>query len=175
MRFFKRQHTFKIDRYMVWRVIIVLAAIALVLTVIGWFNNSIRKASHYSGDTSGYNNPKNTNMNTNQLNTDYLKLSVTEGVFIINPSDIIRLKASSNYTFIYFTNRRMLVIAKVLKQFEDALRGHGFIRTHRTHLINRRHVNSISGDGHIIMTDATVAGISKRMKSQVMKQLCPAA
>ncbi len=104
-----------------------------------------------------------------------LRLSVTEGIFTIDPSEIIRLKASSNYTLIYFTNRRPLVIARVLKRFENILACYGFIRIHRTHLINRRYISSISRDGHITMTDATVADISKRMKPQVMKQLRTAA
>jgi two-component system, LytTR family, response regulator len=104
-----------------------------------------------------------------------IALSVTEGVFDIDPSDIIRLKASSNYTFIYFINRRPLVIAKVLKKFENALGGYGFIRIHRTHLINRRYIRSISNDGNIVMSDASVAVVSRRMKQQVLKELNRAA
>lgn len=105
----------------------------------------------------------------------FIKLSVTEGVFRVNPSDIIRLKASSNYTLIYFTNRRPLVIARVLKQFEDVLGNYGFIRIHRAHLINRRHISCINRDGHIIMTDTSVTGVSRRMKPNVMRQLNHAA
>ncbi len=108
-------------------------------------------------------------------NSASIKLSVMEGVFNVSPSDIIRLKASSNYTFIYFTNRKPLIIAKVLKDLQNVLCDHGFIRTHRTHLINRRYISSISSDGNITMSDASVAGISRRMKQQVMKQLLPAA
>jgi two-component system LytT family response regulator len=114
-------------------------------------------------------------METKLPNTACLKLSVTEGIFLIDPSHIIRLKASSNYTFIYFTNRHPLIIAKVLKQFEEELVGHGFIRIHRTHLINRRYISSISRSGHIIMTDDSITGMSRRMKPHVMKQLNPAA
>lgn len=104
-----------------------------------------------------------------------IKLSVTEGIFDISPADIIRLKASSNYTVIYFVNRRPLIIAKVLKAFEHVLGCHGFIRIHRTHLINRRYISRIDQDGSIIMSDASVAGVSRRMKQQVMKELNNAA
>ncbi|HEV7782511.1 MAG TPA: LytTR family DNA-binding domain-containing protein [Chitinophagaceae bacterium] len=107
--------------------------------------------------------------------TASIKLSVTEGVFDVSPSDIIRLKACSNYTCIYFTNRRPMLISKVLKEFQRVLDGYGFIRIHRTHLINRRYINCIGTDGKIVMSDQSVAGVSKRMKQQVMKQLAPAA
>lgn len=108
-------------------------------------------------------------------NIGSIKLSVTEGVFDVSPSDIIRLKASSNYTFIYFTNRKPLIIAKVLKELQNVLGSYGFIRIHRTHLINRKYISSISTDGSIVMSDASVTGVSRRMKQQVMKQLNYAA
>lgn len=114
-------------------------------------------------------------MKTTSPSTACLKLSVTEGVFTIVLSDIIRLKASSNYTLIYFTNRRPLVIARVLKQFEDILSSYGFIRIHRTHLINRRYISTVGRNGQIVMTDDSVTGVSRRLKQQVMKQLHLAA
>jgi two-component system, LytTR family, response regulator len=118
---------------------------------------------------------KQRDMQNELHNIGSIKLSVTEGVFNVSPSDIIRLKASSNYTFIYFTNRKPLVIAKVLKDLQSVLGDYGFIRIHRTHLINRKYISSISTDGSIVMSDASVTGVSRRMKQQVMKQLNYAA
>jgi two-component system, LytTR family, response regulator len=104
-----------------------------------------------------------------------LKLSVMDGELIINPFDIIRLRACNSYTFIYFTNRKPMVICKVLKEFEAALGGCGFIRTHRTHLINRQYINHITDDEKIVMVDNFIAHISRRMKPAVMKKLNHAA
>jgi len=51
----------------------------------------------------------------------------------------------------------------------------GFLRTHRTHLVNRKHILCITPEGNIIMKDSSVAEISRRMKSGVMKVLKNAA
>ena len=67
-----------------------------------------------------------------------------------------------------------MVTAKVLKEFEQMLQPFGFVRTHRTHLVNRQHILCIT-PANIIMKDASVAGISRRMKSGVMRVLKNAA
>jgi two-component system, LytTR family, response regulator len=105
------------------------------------------------------------------INNQLLVLSVTEGIFRVDPSDIIRMRSSNSYTLIYFTNRKPLLIAKVLKRFADALAAQGFIRTHRAHLINKKYIHSIDSEGHVLMNDASVAAISRRLRGQVLQQL----
>ncbi len=100
-----------------------------------------------------------------------LMVSTLEGLFFFNPDDIIRLEASSNYTRIFFTNRRPLLLARVLKDFTGFLEPLGFLRTHRSHLVNRRHIFHIDTVGNIIMHDASKAEISRRKKSEVLKSL----
>ncbi len=96
-----------------------------------------------------------------------IKLSVTEGIFSVHPADIIRLEASSNYTFIHFTNRRPLLIARVLKEFEQLLGSFGFIRIHRRHLVNTAHISHVDAMGSVVMRDASRAGVSRRKRRVV--------
>jgi two-component system, LytTR family, response regulator len=96
-----------------------------------------------------------------------IRLSVTEGVFSVQPADIIRLEASSNYTFIHFTNRRPLLIARVLGDFEAMLGHLGFVRIHRSHLVNRAHVSRVDGMERVVMRDTSVASIARRKKGAV--------
>ena len=100
-----------------------------------------------------------------------LMVSTLEGLFFLSPDDIIRLEASSNYTHIFFTNRKPLLLSRVLKDFTGILEPLGFLRTHRSHLVNRQHISSIDAGGHIIMYDASRAEISRRKKSEVLKCL----
>ena len=104
-----------------------------------------------------------------------ITLATSEGRYFFNPEEIVRLEASSNYTRIFFTNNTKLVSAKVLKEFVSMLEPFGFVRTHRTHLVNRKHILCVTPDGNIIMKDASVAEISRRMKSGVMRVLKNAA
>jgi len=100
-----------------------------------------------------------------------ISIVTSEGRYFFSPEEIVRLEASSNYTRIFFTNKSKLLTAKVLKEFEQMLEPFGFVRTHRTHLVNRQHILCVTNDGNIIMKDASVAEISRRMKSGVMKTL----
>lgn len=110
-------------------------------------------------------------MQTIHVSQQKLVLNTSTGTYFYNPEEIIRLEASSNYTQIYFTNKTKLLTAKVLKEFEEMLEPLGFIRTHRTHLVNRQHILCVAPGGNIIMKDSSVAGISRRMKSGVMRTL----
>jgi two-component system LytT family response regulator len=102
-------------------------------------------------------------------------IATSEGRYFFNPEEIVRLEASSNYTNIYFSNKKKMITAKVLKEFELMLEPFGFVRTHRTHLVNRQHILCVTPDNNIIMRDSSVAGISRRMKSSVLRTLNNAA
>lgn len=109
------------------------------------------------------------------LHESTITLATSEGKYFFSPEEIVRLEASSNYTKIYFSNKTKMISAKVLKEFVSMLEPFGFVRTHRTHLVNRQHILCVTPDGNIIMKDSSIAGISRRMKSGVMKVLKNAA
>lgn len=100
-----------------------------------------------------------------------ISISTNNGLFFFRAEEIIRLEASSNYTCIYFTNRPPMLMARILGAYEEILSGVGFVRTHRSHLVNKNHVRFIDGAGNIIMQDTSRAEISRRKKKEVMKAL----
>jgi two-component system, LytTR family, response regulator len=104
-----------------------------------------------------------------------LFFTLAEGQYFFNPDEIVRLEASSNYTRIFFANKTTLVSAKVLKVYEAMLEPFGFVRTHRTHLVNRTHISRINAGRNVIMKDLSVVEISRRMKTGVLKTLTSAA
>lgn len=103
--------------------------------------------------------------------TSIICFSTADGKYFFSPEDIIRLEASSNYTKVFFSNKTKIVTAKVLKDFAVMLEPLGFVRTHRTHLVNRQYIFCITPNGSIRMKDDSVAEISRRMKTGVMKIL----
>ena len=111
-------------------------------------------------------------MITAQSNRNFmLMLSTSEGRYFYNPEEIIRLEASSNYTYIYFTNRKPLLISKVLGEYEEQLCAAGFVRTHRSHLVNKQYIMCIDASGNIVMRDRSKAELSRRKKKEVLRQL----
>ena len=104
-------------------------------------------------------------------NTFRLPVSTSEGLYLFLPEEIVRFEASSNYTYIHFANRRPILIAKVLGDYEEQLSGSGFLRTHRSHLVNRQYITFIDGQGNIVLEDNSRIEISRRKKKTVLKEL----
>ncbi len=97
--------------------------------------------------------------------------STTSGISYFSIDEIIRLEADSNYTWIHFLTHKPLLLAKVLKEFEPALLPLGFLRTHRSHLVNKNNVAKIGLNNMVVMNDESVAAISRRRRQQVIKEL----
>ncbi|MBC7890283.1 MAG: LytTR family transcriptional regulator [Ferruginibacter sp.] len=100
-----------------------------------------------------------------------LSLQTNNGKAFFLPGQIIRLQAQSNYTKIYFADHYSLLTAKVLKEFEPLLMPLGFVRTHRSHLVNKQYIRRVCSNGTIIMNDSSTVEISKRRKTAILKAL----
>lgn len=85
--------------------------------------------------------------------------------------EVIRLEASSNYTLIYALNKRPLMVAKVLAAYEEELAAMGFVRVHRSHLVNKQYICTVDGSGNIVMADRQSIDIPRRKRKEVMNQL----
>ena len=104
------------------------------------------------------------------FNTYKVRLASPSGRQYFSPEQIIRMESSSNYTNIFFTDRKPILTATILKKYEKALLPYGFLRVHHSHLVNRKFIDHISdnlGVAAIIMQDATKVKISKRKKKGV--------
>jgi len=89
--------------------------------------------------------------------------------FRAQPAEIIRLEAISNYTRVYFTDQPPLLMAKVLRIYEELLSPYGFVRTHRSHLVNAQYVIEFDQNSTLQMADDSKAEVSRRRKQEVRK------
>jgi two-component system, LytTR family, response regulator len=103
--------------------------------------------------------------------SDHKRLFFLQGkkTLIVQSSQIIRMEAFSNYTYVYFTDHPPLLMAKVLHLYDELLRPHGFVRTHKSHLINPLFVKELDKKGTILMRDNTIIDIARRRKRNVTK------
>ena len=84
---------------------------------------------------------------------------------------IIRCESDNYYTYFFFVDGRKLLVSKTLKENEELLSQHNFIRPHKSHLINIKYIKSyIRHDGgYILMTDGTHVPVSRRKKDKIME------
>lgn len=90
---------------------------------------------------------------------------------VFSLADVVRLEARSNYTVIHSLGRRPLTVAKVLCGYEAVLLQTGFVRIHRSHLVNRRHVQAVDEAGRILLCDDLKVTVPRRKRREVMEKL----
>ena len=93
---------------------------------------------------------------------------------MVQADQIIRLEAKSNYTRVYFTDQRPVLMAKVLRAYDEILRPHGFVRAHRSHLINVRYIDGIDAEGNVQMHDTSRVETSRRKRRDVIQMILSA-
>jgi two-component system LytT family response regulator len=95
------------------------------------------------------------------------------GISFINLEDISYLQADSNYTILHRVNMQKLVVSKTLKDFEDILQDKGFMRVHKSNIVNLRYVKEYSTieGGVIRMHDGGEVAISRRMQDEFLKRM----
>ncbi len=100
-----------------------------------------------------------------------LALTGVTDIHYVSLDEIIRLQAERNYTRFHFTDAKTFVSARTLKEYEELLPSGEFIRTHRTHLINKRFVMQYDRDGFLLLKDGSRVEVSRRKKDQVLRLL----
>jgi two-component system LytT family response regulator len=98
-------------------------------------------------------------------------LSTSEKINVVLVDDIIRCESDNYYTFFYFKNGQRLLISKTLKENEELLKDHDFIRPHKSHLVNAKYIKSYlkQEGGFIMMTDGSKIPVSRRKKEMIIE------
>lgn len=102
-----------------------------------------------------------------------IALPTFTGLTVFPVKDIIHCQAEVNYTHFFLNSGQKLLAVKTLKEYEDLLNDCGFIRVHKSHLINVQHVKSYTrGEGGTVtMSDGTVIDVSRRKKEEFLQRL----
>jgi two-component system, LytTR family, response regulator len=111
------------------------------------------------------------NLGVKDRNDFKLALPTLSGTFFYKPADIIRLEGQGNYSKFFFADKTFLLTTYTIKNYEDILINYGFIRVHKSHLVNKAHVINYMTDGMLTMSDFSKVEISRRRKEEVMEQL----
>lgn len=112
------------------------------------------------------------NMKTMQQTNKKIALPTINGLVFMPVQNIVRCESTGNYTRIFFTDRKQLLVSKPLKEFEELLTDVDFFRIHNSHLINLQQMESyIQGEGGFaLMSDGTQVEVSRRRKADFLKK-----
>ncbi|HUR12629.1 MAG TPA: LytTR family DNA-binding domain-containing protein [Flavitalea sp.] len=104
-----------------------------------------------------------------------IALPTMEGLQMIPVDSIISCESDGNYTIILLKSRQKLIASTPLKEIEDVLEDHSFVRVHRCYLVNLNEVEKyVKGEGgYLVMSDGSSINVSRSKKDSLLKKLLP--
>ena len=110
-----------------------------------------------------------TNLQTPKNKT--LALRTSERIYLLEVNNIIRCEADRNYTYFFVNDQKKHIVSQPMKEFEDILKEFGFIRIHKSHLINMSFIDSFdkADGGYVILKDKTEIPVSRRKKVELLE------
>jgi len=102
-----------------------------------------------------------------------IAIPVADGLTFIAINEIVRIESDSNYSNFFLLNGTKHLVAKTLKEYEDLLSDHHFIRIHKSHLVNHEHIKKFvnSDGGYVVMSDGSNITVSTRKRHEVISKL----
>lgn len=106
----------------------------------------------------------------NQINAKnkIISIMVKDEYKSISLSDLIFCEASGNYTFLHTSQGEKFITSKNLKRIENLIEDEAFFRVHRSTLVNLKHIESISKDGTLHLSNGMEILTSVRNKKKIL-------
>jgi two-component system, LytTR family, response regulator len=96
-----------------------------------------------------------------------------KGFQVIELDDILYAESSGNYTNLYFANQKMVCTSKPMHEYETLLEDAGFVRIHKSILVNLLHVKEyLRGEGgSVILSNGHEVEVARRKKDLLIAKM----
>ena len=102
-----------------------------------------------------------------------MSLHTQERIIVTEIDQIVRCEADGNNTRFVLASGEKVFVTKTLKQFDQLLEQHGFVRVHQTHLVNFACVRGFEkkDGGYLILKNGDLVPVSVRKRADVIALL----
>jgi len=100
-----------------------------------------------------------------------LALYTAQGIRLVEPAEVLYCCADNNYTWFYCTDGKNILVSKTIKEYEDILKEHHFLRVHKSYLVNFHFVRGFTHDNRLLLTNGVYIEVSRRRKPDVLELL----
>lgn len=104
-----------------------------------------------------------------------IALPTMQGLEFVPVESIISCSSSNNYTEFLLKDKKKLLVSRTLKEAEDMLADHSFLRVHHSHIVNLNAITRyVRGEGgYLVMSDGSTIDVSRSRKELLMQRLQP--
>lgn len=137
---------------------------------------SVKKLEKRRNETPNVNSQETIKTLIDNIRAPQIKkivLSTSKGMHIIEVENIIRCESDDYYTRFFLKDGKMIMVSKTLKENEELLGENDFIRPHKSHLVNIKHIKEFLKEdgGSLLMNDGSIIPVSRRKREKVMDLL----
>jgi two-component system LytT family response regulator len=95
------------------------------------------------------------------------------GFEVLKVDEIIRISGNGNYTDLHLSGQRRKTVSRVLKYFDELLQADGFLRVHKSHLVNMDYAVAWhrGKGGFLELSDGSEVEVSPQKKQDVLTRL----
>jgi two-component system LytT family response regulator len=139
---------------------------------------AVDKAAKYIKLNQGENNRNESLKNladdlTNRSAIQKITLPSGQGYRLVDIDDIIHIEADSNYSVFHLINLEKIAVSKVLKDYEEILPDHRFVRIHKSSIVNLKYVKEYNSKNglQVILTNGDAITVSRRRASDFFDRI----
>ena len=98
-----------------------------------------------------------------------------QGLEFVPVNSIISCSSNNNYTEFFLADKKKLLVSRTLKDVEDMLTEHSFLRVHNSHVVILNAITRyVKGEGgYLVMADGSTIDVSRSRKELLMQKMQP--
>ena len=114
-------------------------------------------------------------INQPAITVQRIALPTMQGLEFVPVESILHCSSNNNYTEFFLADKKKLLVSRTLKEVEDMLADHSFLRVHNSYIVNLNAVTRyVKGEGgYLVMTDGSTIDVSRSRKEMLMQKLQP--
>lgn len=100
---------------------------------------------------------------------EHITLRFNESLRIVNFADIMFCHSDSGYTTFHLSDKEKIMVSRGLKEYEGLLPDEGFMRIHKSYLVNVKFIKEYLKEGYIKLQNEETLPVAVRRKEEVLK------
>ena len=101
-----------------------------------------------------------------------LVLNTSSSIHAISIEKIVRCESEDSYTTFFLEDGKKITVAKQLKEYDNLLTKYGFVRSHKSHLVNLIHLDFFNKSKNVlILFNKEKIPVSVRKKETILNEI----
>lgn len=108
----------------------------------------------------------------NKLNHKKITINTDGKLVFLEPKDIFHVESDGNYSTLYLSDKKKIVVTKKLKDIDELLPSDHFFRIHNSYIINLHKIKEfLKSDGYVVLENNTRIPVSRQRKTEFLEKL----